>query len=270
MFSDPTFITASRDLVCVRLESYESKEHQTKVRELLHGSFANTAFCVLAPDGERQLSSAGRSPASLFGSRGGRFSGAPEEESKRTIAQLQVILKDFPPRKDASQAVVQDFHTFRQALNVASGDQRILLLTVASPERRSDLLPTLKKTLNDGKMIGRYHHDFAEGEGDKNWAEQVAGEKTDAKSGYLIIRPDRFGLKGEVVTHLPLTASAGELSAALTQANKDYAKDEERKVYRDHVREARRNGAYFENAVPYGEDRDGDGVIDPKRGRGRG
>lgn len=268
MFSDPTFIAASRGLVCVRLESYESKEHQEKVRELLNGRFANTAFCVLAPDGETRLSSAGRSPSSLFGRRGGRFSGPPEEETENTIAKLRVILKDFAPRQDDSQAVVQDFHTFRQALNVASGDQRLLLLTVASQENRKALVPTLQKTLNEATMIGRYHHDFAEGKEDQNWAEQVEGEK--AKNGYLIIRPDRFGLKGKVVTHLPLTANADELSAALTQANKDYAKNEERKVYRDHVREARRKGTYFENAVPYGEDRDGDGVIDPKRGRNRG
>lgn len=238
------------------------------VRKFLHGSFANTAFCVLAPDGETRLTSAGRSPGAVFSRRGGPARSSPAEEAKATIAKLQVILKDYPQRKGSAQAVVQDFHSFRQGLNVASGDQRLLLLTVASQQQRDKLMPTLQRVLNRPDMIGRYHHDFAEGDQDQNWAEQVEGEK--GKVGYLVIRPDSFGLEGTVIAHLPLTATSSELASALSAANTSYAKEEERKVYRDHVREARRNGTYFENAVPYGEDRDGDGVIDPKPGRGRG
>ncbi|MGY8641811.1 MAG: hypothetical protein ACKVJU_12055, partial [Verrucomicrobiales bacterium] len=62
MFSNKEFIEASRKFVCVRLESYESLEHQELVRSFLDGRFENTAFCILAPDAEERLSKTGRSP----------------------------------------------------------------------------------------------------------------------------------------------------------------------------------------------------------------
>jgi hypothetical protein len=62
LFSQKEFIDASRNFVCVRLESYESKEHQDMVRSFLDGRFENTAFCILAPDGKERLSGTGRSP----------------------------------------------------------------------------------------------------------------------------------------------------------------------------------------------------------------
>ncbi|NNE93410.1 MAG: hypothetical protein HKN23_17330, partial [Verrucomicrobiales bacterium] len=55
----------------MRLESYESKEHQDMVRTFLNGSFANTAFCLLSPDGKERLSGSGRGPEQALLRRGG-------------------------------------------------------------------------------------------------------------------------------------------------------------------------------------------------------
>ena len=52
MFSDPEVIEASRKFVCIRIDSYASEENQKIVRSYLNGRFANTAFCILAPDGK--------------------------------------------------------------------------------------------------------------------------------------------------------------------------------------------------------------------------
>ena len=59
-----------------------------------------------------------------------------------------------------------------------------------------------------------------------------------------------------------------EIKTAMLNANKTFASREDRKTYQDHVTSGRRQGIYFENEIPYGEDRDGDGKIDNQR-RGR-
>ena len=59
-------IEASREFVCVRIESYESEATKKIVRSHLNGRFENTAFCVLAPDGETRLTRSGRGPRQVF------------------------------------------------------------------------------------------------------------------------------------------------------------------------------------------------------------
>lgn len=260
MFSQNDFIAATRDFVCVRLESYESEEHQKLVRSFLRGAFANTAFCILAPDGETRLSRSGRGPSSLLGRRGGSA-----QDQDAVIEALNEIAADFREKGSRSMAVVPDFHSTRQALNVASGDQRLLLLTVAPEGSRQQVSDTLQAVLNDEDVLGKFHHDFADKEADREWASLLKGAKT--KAGYFVVRADAFGVQGEVLAELSLTSTASSLRKALQKANTTFALTEKRKVYRQHVRDGKRQGIHFENGMPYGEDRDGDGVIDKKKRR---
>ena len=69
--------------------------------------------------------------------------------------------------------------------------------------------------------------------------------------------------------HLALDADTSVIMKALLAANDEFAKTTEKKVYANHVRKGGRLGIYFEGAIPYGEDRDGDGEIDHQFGRGR-
>lgn len=68
---------------------------------------------------------------------------------------------------------------------------------------------------------------------------------------------------------LPLDATGPEVAEALLAANAELAGDEKRKVYREHVSEARREGVFFEGNAEYGEDRDADGKIDARGGTPR-
>ncbi|MDG2487957.1 MAG: hypothetical protein P8M65_09630, partial [Roseibacillus sp.] len=94
----------------------------------------------------------------------------------------------------------------------------------------------------------------------------VKGER--GKTGIFVIRADAFGQTGSVVDQLPVDVTAEELKKALLEANTSFAKTEKRKVYSEHVAAGRRARVYFENGMPYGEDRDGDGEIDHRGGRG--
>lgn len=232
------------------------------IRSFLRGAFANTAFCILAPDGKTRLSGSGRGPCALFGRRGG-----PSADTKATIEALESIASKYRRTGEETPSVALDFHSTRQALNVASGDQRLLLLTVAHPSLHRDLSQTIGQVLDDKEVVGRFHHDFAGKENDREWADLMEGAT--AKTGYFIVRADPFGMEGEVMAQLSLQSSHQELKQALLDANQEFAKTEQRKVYREHVQVGRRLGIQFENGMPYGEDRDGDGVIDKRPGRRR-
>jgi len=270
LFSTKEFIEASREFVCVRLETFENKEHEAIVRRILDGRFANTAFCILAPDGETQLTRSSRGPQSILGTTG-RGPSAEKGSTDDVIAAMKEISDEYALKGDPSEMVLQDFHSFRQALNVASGDQRLLLFVAASPGDLEKSEEALQPAFARDDIIGRFHLDFGSPATDASWADNVSD--TWAKSGYFIIQADQFGQKGKAVSQLPLTADKAAIAEALLAANELFAASEERKVYSSHVSEGRREEIFFENEIPYGEDRDGDGEIDGKsggKGKGKG
>ncbi len=69
------------------------------------------------------------------------------------------------------------------------------------------------------------------------------------------------------MSKLELDAPLAEIKKAMAAANRDFAESTEKKVYSDHVSEGCRTGKKIEMAMPYGEDRDGDGEIDFGGGR---
>lgn len=262
MFCKESFIELSRKFVCVRLESFESEEHQQMVRTFLNGRFANTAFCLLAPDGKTRLSDSGRSPGQVLAR---RQSG---EQEAAVLAAMARVVSRYPGQGDAKLAEVPDFHGFKQALNVASADQRLLVFAVVPGSKRAAVERRLKAVANHPEAIGRYHYDRANA-GDEDWAKLLSG--VTRSSGLMIVRADTFGQKGKVVASLPTDVNAATLLAALGRANRAFAAEETRKHYAEHVSEGRRSGVEYKAAMPWGEDRDADGKIDPRPGRaGRG
>ncbi|MFK8115541.1 MAG: hypothetical protein AB8B91_25315 [Rubripirellula sp.] len=208
-------------------------------------------FCLLAPNGQDWLTRADRGPQMVLGRRAG------SEEMERYSLQ-------YPPTADVSEALVQDFHSFRQALNVASADQRVLVVVNVDAEVELELRQSLRTAANDPQVVGRFHFDFEQGE---DWKENIEGTSTEA--GIVLINPGEFGLKGTVMKQLPADSSKEQILGALAEANSEFAATTKKKVYSEHVSKGRAAGVYFEGAVPYGEDRDGDGQVD-RGGSGRG
>ena len=169
----------------------------------------------------------------------------------------------YPASADIKEAIVPDFHSFRQALNVASADQRVLVLVHAPAEQEKNLRQSLRAVANDQRIIGRFHFDFDQGH---SWKKNIEGTRDGP--GIILINPGEFGMAGKVMRQLPLDADASEIISAMTDANTQFAATTKKKVYSEHVAKGQSAGIYFEGAVPYGEDRDGDGQID--RGPGRG
>lgn len=261
MFAKKEFVELSRDFVCVRLETYESEAHQAHVRELLGGKMVNTAFVLLAPDGKTALSRAGRSPSKSVTDRRWKKKGSDIDV---VLTALKEVASGFPAQGDDMEALVPDFASFGQALNVSSAEQRLLVFTVALQAQREGARESLRAVVNDSEIRGRFHYDTAQNS-DANWAEVI--ENAPAKTGHFIIHPGQFGLKGAVVAHLPLGAGPKELKETMLEAKRIHQEKEQPKHYREHLAEAREHGISFSNNINVGVDKDGDGEVDRVRGR---
>jgi len=263
LFASEEFIVASRKFVCIRIETFENKESEAIVRELLNGRFANTAFTIFDPDGKRRLTRSGRSPTAVIRSRGGRKDDPNEEvDDKAVIREMNKIAKRFEPVEEDSPAVLQDFHSFRQALNVASADQRLLVFVNLKEEDRARAQDNFSRVFSDTDIVGKFHLNFADPKVDGDWAESIKGDTS--SPGIFIIRSGTFGQDGVVMQKLPKTLSVEELKSAMVLANDEYSIMETRKTYSQHVMAGKRAGIHFENEIS------SDGTSDGrKRGESR-
>ncbi|MEO1858016.1 MAG: hypothetical protein ABGY95_11735 [Rubritalea sp.] len=261
MLSQKDFIEASKEFVCIRLETYESKATQDRIRDLLQGTMQNTAFVVYAPDGETKLTGSHRSPQFVLGGRRGSTDIAP------VIDKMGKIANEYNVKGALNQSILQDFDSFKQSLNVASADQRLLVFTVSPKREMRKVKENLQTVFSDPSVNGRFHFDIA-GKDDMKWAESL--KNVNAKTGIFIIKSGDFGQDGIVLKALSLETPASQLKADLLETNKQFAEFEKRKDYGKHVNQGRREGVKFENNIPHGEDRDGDGKIDERKtGQGR-
>ena len=248
MFSDPDVIKASRKFICVRIDSYESEENQKIVRSHLGGRFENTAFCVIAPDGKERLTRSGRGPQHI----------------SRDFDDIAAIADRYKSRGDILNSHIPDFNSFALALNVSSADQKILLLIAGDEDEIVAAGKRIRSVVWNKNVMGRFNYDF---ESDSSsWTGPLSSKSKG--SGFHLIRPGEFGLEGKIVMSLSLNASNSNLLKAMVVANRDYAKSTKKKIYSSHVVEGRRQGKRIEMAVPFGEDRDGDGKIDHRAGSG--
>lgn len=251
MFSDEKVIEASRDFVCVRIESYESEANQKIVRSHLGGRFENTAFCVLAPDGEERLTRSGRGP----------------HQVSRNFDGIARIAEKYTPKGDIADSRVPDFNSVKLALNVASADQRVLVLVVGDAGQVAAAEKRLRGIAWDKDLVGRFHYDL-ETDAEGGWADLVSGDDG-GEPGIYLVAPDEFGLEGAVFERLDLDLGEAEIKASMLGANQKYAGNTDRKVYSEHVSKGRRTDKRIEMPMEYGEDRDGDGKIDHRGGMGR-
>ena len=205
------------------------------------------------------MSRSGRSPSQVLG-------GFGDEGNTRVIREMKRIASRYTSKDESQDLVLQDFLSFRQALNVASADQRLLVFVNADKSATEKISPTLKKLFADEKIVGRFHLDFA-GDEDDQWSKSI--KDAEKKPAINIIRAGEYGLDGAVVSQLALESSAKELKKTLLDENKKFGASEDRKLYAQHVLAGRRKGIKYESEIPYGEDRDGDGEID-RTGRKRG
>lgn len=214
--------------MCIRLATFEDEEEAAVLATMARtrtGLLENTVFALLAPDGRQPLIRGTRNPHELF--RG------PQEmaDTMRSLASR------YRSREAAKPLPVMK--SVRLALNVAACDGLPLVVAYG-------------RTAADRGRVSRALARFAWAEGFRGravYAESSAfhelAELRGARdaSGVLVVRPDAYGLGGQVVLQAP-SLDAARLDRALAQSG--LVKGDPRA----HMHGARQQGAFWWPEVP--------------------
>jgi hypothetical protein len=243
--SDPAVIAASRQLVCVRLLSYESKEEADFLKTFgagRSGEVENTTFCIFAPDGKRRLTRAGRGPRMLYD--------GPQD----LAASLQRISASYPARKEAKAPALPLVANVRLALDVAACDaQALVVLGARNEAARQRLVNVVAELAWSQEFVGRFVYAVAAAP-----KELEAIEGAAAREGLFVVAPDEFGLKGKVLQHVELTGAKERLTAGLQQGIADFQRPD--RSFWAHVKTGHQQGIFWETQIP---------VTDPMEARAR-
>jgi hypothetical protein len=228
--SQKSVIKASRQFVCIRLATYESKDEAKILKSIFlgrSGELENTVFAILAPDGKTKLSRAGRSPKRIYSD-----AGDMAQSMDRIIGRYKVSGKtknELPVMK-----------TVRLALNVASCDKLPLVVTFNKKENDLKATNEILLPIVWGSAKGRAVYAKTLKEADLKIL------KGELKEGVLVIQPDAYGQKGTVLAHLnPKAKDFEKHFLKALKAHKAVEKDT-----RDHVRKGRSNGVKWDTEIP--------------------
>jgi len=175
---------------------------------------------------------------------------------------MNTLASRYPSKGQDQLTTLSDFHSFKQALNVSSADQRLLVYATGPKDQITTAKSSLQAIFAHPSISGRFFFDIA-GEQDTHWHKDI--KNVSQKIGIFIIQSDKYGQSGTSLITLPLSSSPEALKKALITANSNFANTEKRKIYSEHVASGRKEDIYFQNTMPQGEDRDADGKIDSKR-----
>ena len=233
----PAVVAASRDFVCVRLLTYESKSEYTFMEQLLGvapGTLPNTVFCILAPDGKTKLLRAGRGPPQAF-------SGA------RSMATgLQRIAARYPAIDSESRGG-QPLPLVRPvdlALNVAASDNRPLVITVGSDRRQlAEVHQKVQQLAWNAPFVGQ----FIYGSTTQRTALKPLAGAAD-QSVILLVEPGPFGVSGQVVAQLDHRASQEQIQAAFGKTLREFVPQQ--KQHNRHIELGYQLGIEWTTVVP--------------------
>src|SRR5262245_20129203 len=178
-------VAAARAFVCVRLTTYENQQEADLLRTIFvgrSGEVENTTFALLAPDGKQPLTRSGRSPR--------------EHGSSQMAEMMNSIARQYPGRKVEGDPELPKVPNVRLALDVAACDSQPLILLIASDAARLQKLDGSVRGLAwSAEFLGRAVYASTT---DREHLKAIEGVGAD--SGLIVVQPDRYGLKGTVLT----------------------------------------------------------------------
>lgn len=234
--SDPDVIAASRKFVCIRLISYENKDEASFLKSFnvgRSGDVENTVFCILAPDGTQRLSRASRGTGQVY------------SNSKTMAESMAKIALQYPGVDSEIQKIpaVPYVANLRLALNVAGCDKQPLV--IVNPAANGDSLALEKKISAiawSNEFLGKFIYVKV---GDQKELDLVMG--AEKESQILVVQPDNFGLKGEVLFQTA-EVSTKQLRETLSQGiNKGKGPT---LSFWNHVQQGHQKGIFWETKLP--------------------
>ena len=236
--SDEQIIKASRDFVCIRTATYEDNTEAIFLKSTFlgraGGDLRNFGFCILSPDGKRQLRRSNRGPNFVYAN------------SKEMAADLRQLAKKYSAKATGKESnpPVPRMKSVRLGINVASCDGLPSIVVAGKDQSEVDRLnKKLSAVIWNEELAGRFIYASTTNLNDLNI---VARAK--AKTGFLVIKPDAYGMKGELIEAIDADVSNEILRIALALAADTFTRNS--KSHGTHVRNGRRTGQIWETEVP--------------------
>ena len=241
--SDQAVVTASRQFVCARLATYEDSEESKFLRDLVDtrsGELENSVFAILDPDGKTPIGRKGRSMRMGY------------EDAAAFARGLDRIAARYPGTRKHVDLSLPVGANVPLALTVAAADD--LPLVVLPPDTDAETMRKLSGLAWSPGLVGRFQ--YARLKAAKE-LEGVQGKFPGDLKDLLVVIPDPFAQGGTVAAVLkrgePETWEPSLKKVVATHKSQE-------KAMRDHVREGRQKGVFYEPANP---------VTDPQELRAR-
>jgi len=235
--SDKQLIKASRDFVCIRTATYEDKEEAKSLEEIFvsrGGSLRNFGYRVLSPDGKKQLRRSEGGPNFVYA------------DSAAMAADLGDIASQYRGKKVSagSKPGFPQMKSVRLGVNVASCEGLPSVVVFGkTPKEVARAIGKLSEVIWDEDLAGKFVYASTSNPDD---LKIVSGVTT--KAGILVIKPDAYGIKGELIEAIDPSVSKGKLKRVLVDAADSYQRIS--KTHGTHVRNGRRTQTSWETAVP--------------------
>ena len=209
--SEASVVEASRSFVCIRLATYEDKAEAEFMESIYigrSGQLENTTFAILAPNGKRQLTAAGRGPFHAF--RG----------ATNMAAGMKRIAAQHPGAEEAARTDIRLplMKSLDLALNVAAADGLPLAVTVADSKEQLDRLnQSLVQVAWSPELAGQVVYASVV---DIKELKPVTGVREGM--GILVVEPDQFGLSGKVMAQFAPDESRETIRLALREVVENF------------------------------------------------
>jgi hypothetical protein len=236
--SGAELIKASRDFVCIRTATYEDKQEAEFLKWAFvgrsGGDLRNFGFCVLSPDGQKQLRRSTRGPNFTY------------QNSAAMAADLRSISRQYPAKATAGEStpIVPQMKNVRLGLNVASCDGLPSVIIVGKDLAEvGQLKKKLSGVIWDKELAGKFIYAST-----ANPADLKIVPGAQSKTGFLVIKPDVFGLKGQLIQAIDAGVSSDDLRRSLSLAANAFTRNS--KTHGLHVRNGRQGGKLWKTEVP--------------------
>ena len=236
--SGAELIKVSRDFVCIRTATYEDKQEAEFLKWAFvartGGDLRNFGYCLLSPDGQKQLRRSTRGPNFTY------------QNSAAMAADLRLIARQYPAKATAgvSTPIVPQMKSVRLGINVASCDGLPSVIIVGKDQLEVD---QLKKKLSGiiwgDELAGKFIYAST-----TNPADLKIVPGAQSKTGFLVIKPDVYGLKGQLIKVIDASASSEDLKRSLSLAVNTFTRNS--KTHGLHVRNGRQGGKLWKTEVP--------------------
>jgi len=235
--SGDQLIKATRDFVCIRTATYEDKQEATFLEWAFvgntGGSLRNFGYCILSPDGKTKLRRSTRGPNFLYAN------------SNAMAADLRHISAQYTGRTTtSSNGSVPQMKSVRLGINVASCDGLPSVVVFGKDQTEvNSLNQKLSGVIWGEQLAGKFIYASTTNSSD---LKSVPG--AGFQSGILVIKPDTFGIKGQLITIISPEVSDEQLEQALLNAANTFTRIS--KTHGLHVRNGQQTGTLWKTEVP--------------------